>query len=61
MYVTVQYNKVLSSILYLFLTHQSEVDFGIVLVSEKTLWSSPLRHILILPRIIKQLPALYGI
>ena len=32
MYVTVPYNKVLLSILYFFLTSQSEVDFGITLV-----------------------------
>jgi thymidylate synthase len=32
MYVTVPFNKVLFSVLYSFITSQSEVDFGIALV-----------------------------
>jgi len=33
MYVTVTYNKVLFSVLYFFLTSQSEVDFGMTIVT----------------------------
>jgi len=35
-YVTVPYNKVMFSVLFCFLTSQSEIDFGIALVEMST-------------------------
>jgi len=39
MCVTVPYNKILLSILYFFLTSQSEADFGIALVYTHSPWA----------------------